>query len=294
MALELPVGYRLAVSIGVDFDGHSVWPAAFGVSSPGYLSRGDFCAEVGAPRLLNLFAKYGIRTTWFTPTHTMETFPKALEAILLKEHEIGAHGCLHEKIGHLEEAAERALMARQLALHETFVGKRPRGYRSPSWDFSPNTLRILEDCGFDWDSSLMGRDFEPYHPRPVTLRDHGGSIFGAPSRILEIPVSWLLDDFPAFEYVPRVTVGLASTEIVYQRWKDHFDYALQEVPGGVIALTVHPQCIGRAPQIMMLERLIAYMAGHSGVWFAPISEIRDTWRNDPVPVPEKLRDAAVI
>ena len=93
-------------------------------------------------------------------------------------HEIGAHGCLHEGIGPLEESAERALLERQIAVHKKIVGKRPRGYRSPSWDFSDHTLALLEEFEFEWDSSLMGRDFEPYRPRPVELRDEGGSVFG--------------------------------------------------------------------------------------------------------------------
>ena len=279
MPLRLPSQQKIAVSLGVDFDAHSVWPGAFNMKTPGVLSRGEFGAEVGAPRLLKLFEKYDIETTWFTPTHTMETFPAAFEAVMVHGHEIGAHGCLHERIGPLTESAERALLERQIALHQKIVGRKPRGYRSPSWDFSDHTLKLLEEFSFAWDSSLMGRDFEPYRPRPVELRDEGGSVFGPPSRVLEIPVSWALDDWPAFEYVPRASGGLSSNEVVYQRWKDHFDYAYREIEAPVLAIAVHPQSIGRAPNIMMLERLIAYMKTHPGVWFAPLSDIADCWRD---------------
>lgn len=278
MALHLPEGTKIAVNIGVDFDAHTVWQGSFGVSSPGFLSRGEFGAEVGAPRLLNLFRQYGIRSTWCTPTHTMETWRASFEAVLKDGHEIAAHGCMHEKIGGLDEAEERSLLERQVALHERLVGKRPRGYRSPSWDFSPNTLSLLGEFGFDWDSSLMGRDFEVYRPRPMILRDEGGHQFGPPSKLLEIPVSWYLDDFPALEYVARS--GLGSTEVVYQRWKDHFDFALAEVPNPVFALTVHPQCIGRAANLMMLRRLVKYMAAQPGVAFMTLGEIADCWRDD--------------
>jgi peptidoglycan-N-acetylglucosamine deacetylase len=279
MPLRLPPGQKIAVSLGVDFDAHSVWPGSFNMKTPGVLSRGEFGAEVGAPRLLKLFEKYQIKTTWFTPTHTMETFPAAFKAVMDRGHEIGAHGCLHEGIGSLEESVERALLERQVALHLKIVGRKPRGYRSPSWDFSNHTLALLDEFKFDWDSSLMGRDFEPYRPRQVTLRDQGGSVFGAPSRVLEIPVSWALDDWPAFEYVPRANAGLSSNEVVYQRWKDHFDYAYREFDAGVLTIAVHPQSIGRAPNIMMLERFIAYLKSHPGVWFAPLSDIADCWRD---------------
>ena len=171
-------------------------------------------------------------------------------------------------------------MAIQLELHEQLVGKRPRGYRSPAFDFTDDTLTILEENGFEWDSSLMGRDFEPYHPRPVEVRVEGGNVFGPPSPILEFPVSWFLDDFPASEYVPRVNQGLGGTDVIYARWKDHFDYAYDNVPNAVLALTVHPQTIGRAHNILMLERLLEYMSQHDGVWFAPLSDIYDVWSED--------------
>jgi peptidoglycan/xylan/chitin deacetylase (PgdA/CDA1 family) len=280
MPLNLPAGKTLAVSIGADFDAHSVWMGTFGLSSPSYLSRGEFGAEVGVPRLINLFRRHSVEATWCTPTHTMETYPAAFASIIEAGHEIAAHGCFHESVPKLDKDNERRLMDKQLAQHERLVGKRPRGYRSPAWDFTDETLSILEENGFEWDSSLMGRDFEPYHPRPVTVRWEEGSILGEPSPLLEIPVSWYLDDFPAVEYIPGVNAGLGSTEVIYQRWKDHFDFAYANVPGGVIAFTVHPQTIGRAHHVMMFERLIEHMAGHDGVWFATLSDIYDTWTED--------------
>lgn len=280
MPLTLPAGHKIAVNIGADFDAHSVWMGTFGLTSPSYLSRGEFGAEVAVPRLLKLFERYGVRGTWCTPTHTMQTFPAAFNSILEADQEIAAHGCFHEAVLKLDADEERQLMARQLELHEKYVGKRPRGYRSPAFDFTDDTLKILEENGFDWDSSLMGRDFEPYHPRPVEVRWDGGNVFGPPSPVLEFPVSWFLDDFPAAEYVPRVNQGLGGTDVIFERWKDHFDYAYQHVENGVMALTVHPQTIGRAHNILMLERLLDYMAQHDGVWFAPLSDVYDVWSSD--------------
>jgi peptidoglycan/xylan/chitin deacetylase (PgdA/CDA1 family) len=277
MPLQLPAGKKIAVNIGADFDAHSVWMGTFGLTSPSYLSRGEFGAEVGVPRLLELFRRYEVRGTWCTPTHSMQTFPAAFTSILEADQEIAAHGCFHEAVLKVDPDEERRLMARQLELHEKYVGKRPRGYRSPAFDFTDDTMAILEENGFDWDSSLMGRDFEPYHPRSVEVHWEEANVFGPPSRLLEFPVSWFLDDFPATEYVPRVNQGLGSTDVLYARWKDHFDYAYAHVPNGVMALTVHPQTIGRAHHIMMLERLIDYMSQHDGVWFAPLSDIYDRW-----------------
>lgn len=281
MSLRLPEGKRLAVNIGADFDAHSVWMGTFGLTSPSYLSRGEFGAEVAVPRLLELFARYGVRATWCTPGHSMETFPHRVREIVDAGHEIAAHGCYHESIPKLDVDTERALMERQLEQHAWVVGRRPRGYRSPAWDFTESTLGILEEFGFEWDSSLMGRDFEPYHPRPVAAVNwESGSEYGPPSPLLEFPVTWYLDDFPAVEYVPGVSSGLGSAETMFTRWRDTFDYAREHVASGVMAITVHPQTIGRAHHITRFERLLDYMAGFSEVWFAPLSDVFDTWVED--------------
>lgn len=280
MTLRLPEGKSLAVNIGADFDAHSVWMGTFGLTSPSYLSRGEFGAEVGVPRLLALFERYGITATWCTPAHTMMTFTDRFRSIVDAGHEIAAHGCWHEPVPKLEGDDEYRLMELTLAAHEKYVGRRPRGYRSPAWDFTEKTLGLLEEFGFEWDSSLMGRDFEPYHPRPVTIGWEDGNRFGEPSAILEFPVSWYLDDFPPAEFVPGVSPGLGSSDVMFQRFKEHFDFAYANVPNGVLSLTVHPQTIGRAHHIIGFEKLIDYMASFPGTWFASLSEIYDTWVDD--------------
>lgn len=277
MPLKLLNGKKLAVAISVDFDAQSIWMSAKH-ASPSYLSRGEFGAEVGIPRLLNLLRKYSIKATFFIPVHTMLTFPKQLEMILKEEHEIAAHGVVHERIRGLSLFKERKLIETQIEQHQRVLGLPPRGYRSPAWDFTAHTLTLLEEYGFAWDSSLMGRDFQPYHPRPVMIDAKNGNKFGYPSRILEFPVSWYLDDFPFVEYFPAGGLfGATSAQMLFERWKDAFDYAYNNVPNGVYILTVHPQSIGRAQHIMMFERLIQHIASNKGVWFTSLSEIYDCW-----------------
>ncbi len=124
----------------------------------------------------------------------------------------------------------------------------------------------------------MGRDFEPYHPRPVEIDYEKGNKFGASSRILEFPVSWYLDDFPFLEFFPDYALpGATSTQMLFERWKDTFDYALEHVPNGIFNLTIHPQTIGRAQNIMMFERLVSYIREFEKIWFASLSDIYDCW-----------------
>ena len=173
MPLSLPSNHKIAVSLGVDFDAHSVWPGSYGVNSPGYLSRGEFGAEVGAPRLLKLFKTYDIRTTWFTPTHTMETFPASFNAVMAHGHEIGAHGCLHEKIGALEESVERALLVQEylypwpvvsttklpwcVKLHASLSAARLFEFLEGDWHRRPRGTALL--CDFDGHDLAFSRDY---------------------------------------------------------------------------------------------------------------------------------------
>jgi peptidoglycan/xylan/chitin deacetylase (PgdA/CDA1 family) len=92
MPLRLPAGKRLAVNIGVDFDAMCAFSGHMATLSPSILSRGEFDAEVGTPRLLRLFAKHGIPTTWCTPGHTLITFPDRVREVIDSGHEIAAHG----------------------------------------------------------------------------------------------------------------------------------------------------------------------------------------------------------
>ena len=280
MPLQLPAGKRLAIALSVDFDAQSLWVAA-GLTSPAYLSRGEFGAAIGLPRVLSLLDEYAVHATFPTPGHSILTYPSQVEAIQAAGHEIAAHGAFHEQVPLLNAPEERRLMELQLGQHERVLGKRPRGYRSPSWDFTDATLAVLEEYGFDWDSSLMGRDFEPYHPRPVRVDAEAGNSFGPPSPILEFPVSWYLDDFPFLEFVPSLNLlGATSASALYERWAAAFDFAMAHVESGVFTLTVHPQTIGRAQNLVVLERLMQHMTSQAGAWFAPLSDIYACWHEE--------------
>jgi peptidoglycan/xylan/chitin deacetylase (PgdA/CDA1 family) len=277
MPIRLPAGRRIAVAITCDFDAHSPWIGSYRTTAPSALSRGEFGAEVGVPRLLSLFNALSVKATWFTPGHDLVTFTDKVRSVIDAGHEIAAHGCYHEVIGDLAPGEERRLMAVQLEQHEKIVGCRPRGYRSPSWEFSNETLGILEEFGFDWDSSLMGREFDPYHPRSVTTNYETASVFGPPSPILELPVSWYLDDFPAVEYVPGYAEALGSHDQMFARWREIFKYAYERVEAPLYIVTVHPQTIGRAHHIAGFESFLNDIASHDGVWWATLSQVYEAW-----------------
>ncbi|MEU2286797.1 polysaccharide deacetylase [Streptomyces sp. NPDC013178] len=280
MPLNLPAGKRLALCLSPDFDAQSVWIGTFRTRSQTQLSRGEFGAEVGAPRLLETFRRYGITTTWCVPTHTIQTFPAAVDQVVEAGHEIAAHGVYHEYVPKLEPAEERRLMELQLEQHVKLLGRRPRGYRSPALDITDATLGLLDEYGFEWDSSLMGRDFTPYRPRLVeTINLEHGNTFAPPSPVLELPVSWYLDDFPELETYKGGPL-MQSNEVLLTRWKESFDFAYERCPGGLMTWTLHPQTIGRAQNLIMLERFLDYVCAHDGIWFPTLSQACDAWSDE--------------
>ena len=269
--VKLPPGKKVAVNLGCDFDAQSIWNGSYNLLSPAYMSRGEFGAEVGAPRLLELFKKYNIKTSWFIPGHTADTFPDICKEVLAAGHEVGCHGYVHENPTKSAYEQESKVLKMALESLDKIGAPKPVTYRSPYWDFSPNTIRILEENGFLYDSSLMGNDLHPYYPRPVTPHSDRANEFGEPSKILELPVSWFLDDFPQTEYLTGGQEGQRPAQDIYDRWASIFDYACK-LDGACYILTTHPQTIGRAHMIQMYEKLINYMA-ENGAWFATAAEI---------------------
>ncbi|MGW0805107.1 polysaccharide deacetylase family protein [Nonomuraea sp. NPDC002799] len=275
--MSFPSGKTFALAVTVDFDAQAAWLAK-GKNDPATMARGEFGAEVGVPRLLEIFDRYQIPTTWGIPGHSIMTWPDYCKDVLARGHEICAHGVYHENLNDMPEPIERKLMVRQLEQHQEILGNRPRGYRAPSGSMSYNTMKILDEFGFDWHSSLSGRDFEPYHPREIKeINLHGATVFGPPSRVLEFPTSWFLEDWVAFEYVGGYSMGLSSTDVVLQRWNDSLEYGLKYVTPGVMTLVLHPQSIGRPHHMMMLDRFLEHVTSQPNLWIATLSDIFDAW-----------------
>jgi peptidoglycan/xylan/chitin deacetylase (PgdA/CDA1 family) len=226
---------RATVCLTFDFDAISLWIGPMGATSPSMISRGEF-GTVGVERILRLLARHDIPATFFVTGHTADTYPDSVRAIAAAGHEIGHHGYLHENPVALESKdVERAVLERGLVALEGAVGQRPTGYRSPAWDNSPHTIELLLEYGFRYESSLMGQDFTPYWCRvgDVIHRD-GPYEFGPSVDLVELPVSWILDDFPHFEYVRRpnrVSPGLSAPSKVEEIWRGEFDYMYRDGAG---------------------------------------------------------------
>ncbi len=272
-----------SVCLSFDFCAISLWMGMFEGNDPALLSRGEFGARVGAPRILELLNKYGVKATWFTPGHTIDTFPEAVRLVHEAGHELGAHNYAHEGPATLSFAEQRVILQRSIECIERMTGKAPIGYRSTSWEaMGPHVLGLLVEFGFVYDSSLMADDFRPYRCRIGDQASLEGPYkFGREVDLVELPVSWDLDDFPPFSFIwsnPYYRSGFADPEGVLKMWIDQFDYMYENVDEGVYTICLHPQVSGRGHRIMLVERLIQHIKSQPGAEFKTMSEVALQWR----------------
>jgi peptidoglycan/xylan/chitin deacetylase (PgdA/CDA1 family) len=251
---------RHLVCLTFDFDTVALWMAER-QTTPTPISRGEF-GVVGAHRLLALLDRFDIRTTWFVPGVTADTYPDDCRAIAAAGHEIGHHGYDHISPAQLTPAEERDQLRRGVDAIVRLGCPAPRGYRSPAWDLSAASVELLLEEGFVYDSSMMGHDYLPYAAR---TGDHVVSgepvVFGPASALVELPVSWSLDDFPHFESYRGH--GLRPTSGVLEAWCADFEYLAREYAWGVMTVTCHPFVIGRGHRMLMLEQFLESLAGRA-------------------------------
>ena len=249
-----PGGARVAVLLSFDADNETI-SLRFGEPTVGHLSQMQYGARVGLQRIVTLLDAHRIPATFFIPSVSLAITPSMADVIKQSgRHEFGVHGWIHEMNMTLPDSAERALVTKAVAELTRMTGTRPTGYRAPSWNFSPNTLSILRDLGFRYESSLMADD------SPYELLQRG-----QPTGLVEIPVEWILDDAPLFD--PRGQSYMNPRDVA-RVWMDEFDRAYEEKT--MFVLTMHPHVSGHRSRIVALEQLIAHIESKpkGTVWWA--------------------------
>jgi peptidoglycan/xylan/chitin deacetylase (PgdA/CDA1 family) len=227
----------------------------YGEPTVGSLAEMQYGARVGLPRIMRLLDKHKIPASFFIPSVSLAITPSMAGLITQSgRHEFAVHGWIHELNMTLPDSAERALLTKAVAELTALTGQKPTGYRAPSWNFSPNTLSILRDMGFRYESSLMADD------APYELLQRG-----QPTGLVELPVQWILDDAPLFD--PRGERYMNPRDVA-RVWMDEFDKAYEE--GTMFVLTLHPHVSGHRSRIVALELLIAHIQakGTGKVWWA--------------------------
>lgn len=249
-----PGGARVAVLLSFDADNETVYGLRDGEVSVGPLSEGEYGHRRALPRVLDLLDAEDVPASFFFPAWSLKIAPEQAAMIQEREegHEIAVHGWIHERNTLLDSATERRLLEQAVATLTEVTGERPRGYRAPSWNFSPNTLAIVREMGFLYESSLMADD------RPYEILQNG-----EPTGLVELPVDWVMDDAPLLN--PRGNAYSPPRDVM-QVWIDHFDKSWEE--RSMFLLTMHPHRIGHRSRIVALQGLIDHMQARGGVWFA--------------------------
>jgi peptidoglycan/xylan/chitin deacetylase (PgdA/CDA1 family) len=218
--------------------------------------------EVAIPRIVDAFQRFDLRQTFFVPGWCLENYPRAVELILGGGHEIAHHGYIHENPNKLSHEEEQEFLLRAIASIVKATGRRPRGYRAPSYAFSRYTLDLLLTERFDYDASLLGHDI------PHLIESERG-------RLIELPSDMTLDDWT--QYVCSKDLGntmpIASPARATEVFRAEFDAAWRY--GGMWIAVWHPFVSGRPARCDAMIGLIEYMQAKGGVWFARLDEIAD-------------------
>ena len=259
---------RHIVCLTFDFDTMSGFIAR-GMTTPTPLSRGEFGA-LASRRILAFLQSRAIPSTWFVPGFTIDSYPRECAAVVAGGHEIAHHSWAHIPPASMAREEEEADLVRANEAILRLTGRKARGYRSPAWDLSENTVDLLIAHGFVYDSSLMGGDYVPYRARRGDVAELGKPYhFGAETQLVEMPISWSLDDHPHFEFIRTREATLASLQparAVMDNWLDEFRYMKKEVDWGVLTYTMHPYVIGRGYRMLAFEELVAKLTDEGAIF----------------------------
>ena len=256
---------RHIVCLTFDHD-HMSGFIARGQTTPTYISRGEYDVVV-IPRLVALLGRYDIKATFFTPGHTIDSSPQAVMPYVEAGHELAHHGWTHRLPASLSRDEEEEEIVRGNNSIKRISGQFARGYRSPAWDLSPHSIDLLLKHRIQYDSSLMGHDYDCYYARQGDVAELKKPFAARPrdaaGRDADQLVARRLSALRIHAQSERIDPGRADER---QQRAGEFRRRLQlherGLPDfGILTYTFHPHVIGRGHRMMMLERLIRAAPG---------------------------------
>lgn len=221
----------------------------------------EYGQRVGIWRLFDLFDEMNVAASCTTNAVTFQRRREMTDAVLERGWELLAHnfeqGELLTNFAH-DEAAERDVILRSIAVYEQFVGRRPVGWLSSSLRGTLNTPGILAEQGFRFYCDIMNDD------QPFMIRTHHGPIVG-------VPYSNVINDFT------MVTRQSLTTDQFRDQLIEEFDalYADGQKTARIMNIGLHPHVSGRAHRIRALREFIVHAKSHDGVWWPKREEIAD-------------------
>ena len=230
-------------------------PLPAGVLDNMAISWASYGYKKGIYRLLDAFAKHGIRSSVMINGVIAERAPEAVRAVAAAGHEILSHSYAMDVIPVLlDEAAERANIKRCVALLEGASGAKVRGWLSPRGTPSANTARLLAEAGFLWYGDVFDDDL-PY------IQTISGQ------RIVAIPLGTDVNDMPFMKYGAPPRQMLDSFIQNLEVAQDHGQTC-------VIDVTNHAHIFGRPRGAYFYAQIMAE-AVRSGAWIATRAQMAE-------------------
>ena len=211
-------------------------------------------------RIMDLLDVHNVKVTVSSCGRAVERSPELARDAVRRGHEVSAHGWRWESHAGMDEATERQVIARTVAVIERVCGQRPIGWHTRSAT-SPNTRRLLvEDGGFLYDSDAYNDDL-PYDVRV------------AGKRHLVIPYAFDTNDMQ-FQNGGRFRGADFADYVI-----DAFDWLAQEgeTAPKMMSVGLHLRMIGRPGRIVALDRILRHVTSSGAAWITPRAGIARHW-----------------
>ena len=267
--ISWPEGVRAAACLTFDMDAEApiLTTDMSAISRMTPMSHQSYGPLVGVPRILGLLKRHDITATFFIPGYSAHRYPDVVRAIADAGHEIAHHSYFHENTIGMDEKTEAAMIDLGLRALRDVAGVRPDGYRAPMWELNYHTPKLLAERGFLYDSSLMDSDY------PYVLATGRAAGLPLAADLVEVPVSWGLDDWEQYAYLPGLTGSglIESPAKAFEMWTLELQ-AMHRI-GAAFVLCCHPFLSGRPSRAEALERLIERMKSLDGLWITTVGEV---------------------
>lgn len=263
--IRWPGGARIAFYVGLNIEHFHVDKPSTSVHEataslvPDPLNHGwrDYGSRVGIWRVIDGLDRHGMRASALVNSEAAERYPQIVAAGRARDWAWLAHGRTNSVLhANLTEDEERAELAYVVQTIEKATGRRPRGWMGPGLTETFRTPALLAELGMSYVLDWTSDD------QPFELSVPG---------MLSVPYTVELNDLGIF-----LAQGFTGPEFL-QMVTDHFDqlYADAEHSGRVMALALHPFVIGQPARYPYLEKALAYIADHDGVWLTTSDEIAE-------------------
>ncbi len=256
-----PDGKRVAVTVTVMLETWSEGkPPPYGVQAtalkPGTIDHGgiawgSYGGKVGVWRIIELLSRHRLRGTFCVNARCAEIFPEAVAQIVKSGHDVAGHGYVQDELlAYLSPEEERRTIRRCLDILERASGQRPQGWLSPVLAYTEHTRQFLAAEKLLWHGDARDADL------PSVAETEAGPI-------VHIPASDFTDN----------RVLRASPMVLWEVYKETFDYLYQREPPAFLALSMHCHNGGRPLITAIFDKIFDYLAQFPDVWFASYGEI---------------------